>query len=163
MEVDVTTAVRSWLSDVSNNGFVIQGADEAATRQVNVLFASMETGFQPELVITTGEEPPPPPLIVEKHTRPEVQLTRSVAKNVTLKKLVIRGKTRGSDRITKVRYRVGNGPYRTASGTSKWKFSAKLAMGKNLIRIVAKDKTGDTSKILKLRVDRKIKPKAKKK
>lgn len=155
IEVDATETVRSWLSGTSNNGFLIQGLDEAATRQVNVLFASMETGFKPELVITTGEEPPD----VDTHVRPKLALTRSVPQSVTSGKLTVRGKTTGSDRIKKVRYRIDNGRYKTATGTNKWHFRTKLAKGKNRIHVVATDVTGDTSKILKLKVTRKTKRK----
>ncbi len=154
VEVDVNTTVKSWLSGTVNHGIIIQGADENAARQVNVLFASMETGFQPELVITTGDDPPPPPPDEHEHIRPKLKITRSVPSQVTTKKVVIRGSTTGSDRITQVRYRIGNGPYKTATGTKKWRFKVALAKGKNRIRIVAKDKTGDTSKILKLRIKR---------
>ncbi len=154
VEVDVTATVKSWLSGTANNGIIIQGADENAARQVNVLFASMETGFPPELIITTGDDPPPPPPEVHEHIRPMLKITRSVPSKVTTKKVVIRGKTSGSDPISQVRYRIGNGPYTTAKGTKTWRFKATLAKGNNRIRIVAKDATGATSKILKLKIKR---------
>jgi hypothetical protein len=154
VEADVTASVKSWLSGSANNGFLIQGTDETAARQVNILFASMETGFPPELVITTEKEPPPPPPEVNDHIRPKVKIIRSVPKKVTTKMLRIRGKTTGSDRIKKVCYRIGNGPTQTATGTKTWKFKIKLAKGKNVIRIFAMDATGDTSKLLKLKVRR---------
>ncbi|MES2476123.1 MAG: DNRLRE domain-containing protein [Verrucomicrobiota bacterium] len=152
IEFDATDAVRSWLSGTANHGFVIQGLDEAASRQVSVLFASMETGFPPELVITTDEEPPPPPDV--EHTRPTLQITGSVPTSVTQKFVTLRGKASGSDPITQVRYQIGDGPIRIAAGTKNWKIKVKLAKGKNRIRVFAKDETGDTSKIEKLKIRR---------
>jgi hypothetical protein len=156
VEVDATAAVRAWLAGAANNGFILQGESESAAQQLDVLFASMETGFPPELVVSTSEDPPPPPPEVD-HVRPEVRITRSVPRNVTRKTLKIRGKATGSDRITNVRYQIGNGPVRKATGTKKWKFRAKLAKGKNRIRIFATDATGDTSRTVKLKVTRKPK------
>ncbi len=152
VEVDATTAVRSWLSGASNNGFVIQGLDENAADQVNVNFASMETGFPPELVITTGGIPPE----VEQHVRPVVRVIGKVPRKVSKRRLIIRGRVTASDPVTAVRYQVNGGRQMTASGKKRWKAVLKLTKGrKHRVRIVATDASGDRSRSERFTVRRK--------
>ena len=54
-ELDVTSIVQSWTGGTPNYGFVLQAGDT----DVNMTFASFETGFAPELVVTGTAVPEP--------------------------------------------------------------------------------------------------------
>ncbi|BCU78175.1 DNRLRE domain-containing protein [Luteolibacter sp. LG18] len=59
VELDVTAQVKAWVAGTAaNNGFVIQAADETSTPSLNVSFASMETGFPPQLVVEKVQPKP---------------------------------------------------------------------------------------------------------
>ncbi|MFD0894138.1 DNRLRE domain-containing protein [Luteolibacter ambystomatis] len=59
VELDVTAQVKAWVTTPStNNGFVIQSANENAVPLLNVAFASMETGFPPQLVVEKVQPKP---------------------------------------------------------------------------------------------------------
>ena len=147
VELDATVAVRSWLTGTANDGFLLQAASETATAQLSVNFASMETGFKPQLVIQTLDTPP----VLD--TTPVLRLIRRAPESTTRKSLTIKGT--GSNPIQTVWYRLNRGPLKSAKGTVTWKLTAPLAKGKNRILIYATDADGDRSRPLKLQILRK--------
>jgi sugar lactone lactonase YvrE len=68
-----------------------------------------------------------------------------VPKKTTDRKVTLRGRASDTGGIAEIRYRIGKGAYRIASGTTDWKFSAKLKPGKNKIEIVVVDSVGNVS------------------
>lgn len=56
--------------------------------------------------------------------------------------------------IDRVRHRVGKEALQAASGTTAWKFSAKLKPGKNKIEIVVVDSLGNVSAAKRVKVTR---------
>jgi hypothetical protein len=152
VELDATAAVRSWLTGTANHGFLLQGASETATLQPSVLFASMETGFKPQLVIQTTSVPPeiitPPAPIL-----PTLSLTQKVPQTTTRRTLTLKGTTSAS--VQRVWYRLGSGSLKSIAATKPWKITLPLAKGKNQIFIYATDATGARSPSMKLRINRK--------
>ena len=148
VELDATAAVRSWLTGTANHGFLLQASSETATSQLSVLFASMETGFKPQLVIQTTQTPP----IIESPPT-TLRLTQKVPQTTRRKFLTLRGT--GSTTLQKVRYRIGHGPLKSVAASPSWKITIPLAIGKNQILLYATDAAGNRSRSLKLQIKRK--------
>lgn len=72
-------------------------------------------------------------------------LKGKVPKKTTKRKLTIQGRASDSGGIVEIRYRIGIGAYKIASGTTAWELSIKLKPGKNTIEIVAVDSFGNVS------------------
>ncbi len=145
LEMDATSTVKSWLTGTANYGFLLQANDEMASPSLSVNFASAETGFKPQLVITTTGQTPIPT------AKPELAVSSSLPKSTRKKTIEIRGISSG---IRKVEYQVGDKPFKVAVGTSNWKFSAKLRKGKNRITIIVTDETGVRSESRKFFIKR---------
>ncbi len=80
-------------------------------------------------------------------------VTSKVPKATTGRTLALRGTASDPAGITTVYYRIGGrGPVRTASGTTSWKFTAKLKPGRNKIEIMAVDGWGNQSPLRVIRV-----------
>lgn len=77
-----------------------------------------------------------------------------VPKKTTDRKLTLRGRASDTGGIAEIRYRIGKGAYRIASGTTDWEFVAKLQRGKNKIEIVVVDSVGNVSPPKLVRVKR---------
>ena len=111
VEHDVTAAVKSWLTGTANHGLLLQGTSETATAQLSVLFASMETGFPPQLVIQTAAPPPVvviiPPIVVPT-TPPTFRLNRKPPSITTRRSLILTGTTSPSAR--RIYYQLGRSP-----------------------------------------------------
>lgn len=86
-------------------------------------------------------------------TKPLLVVTTNVPKTVSKKKLTIKGTASDQFGISKVQYRLGNGPLKTATGTTSWQFTVNLAAGKNKITIFAVDSVGNVSlnKVIKVK------------
>ena len=154
VELDATVVVRSWLTGTANDGFLLQAASKTATAQLSVNFASMETGFKPQLIIQTLGIPP----VLD--TTPVLRLIRRVPESTSRKFLTIKGT--GLNPIQAVWYRLNRGPLKSAKGTGTWTLTAPLAKGKNRILIYATDADGDHSRPLKLEILRKSPPRMQK-
>jgi sugar lactone lactonase YvrE len=75
-------------------------------------------------------------------------------KKTTRGKLTIKGTAADLNGISQIRFRVGKGGFKNASGTTAWKISAKLKPGKNTIEIVAVDSFGNVSPAKRVKVKR---------
>lgn len=63
VEFDATAIAKAWANGTTaNNGFLLQTANGSVSQ--SAAFASMETGFAPQLVITTGAAVPEPSAMV---------------------------------------------------------------------------------------------------
>ncbi len=79
-------------------------------------------------------------------TKPTLRVTKRPPKTTNKAKVPVAGQARDAGGIRAVRYRVGRGAFRNASGTTSWRFSAKLAKKKsNAIQIYAEDRSGNRS------------------
>lgn len=79
-------------------------------------------------------------------SKPVVTVTSEVSKTTKKKTITLKGTATDPNGISRVRYQVGDGPVKTATGTGKWKLTRHLGKGKNTIRIFAEDPWGDLSK-----------------
>jgi sugar lactone lactonase YvrE len=71
--------------------------------------------------------------------------------------LPLRGTATDPNGIARITWRVGGkGSFKTANGTTSWRFNAPLKNGLNLIEIVAEDTFGNTSPVTKVRVTRQL-------
>ncbi len=77
-----------------------------------------------------------------------------VPKTTSLAILSVKGTASDPSGVASVKYRVGNGAFRNATGTTAWSFRARLKSGKNTIEIVTVDTLGNTSPAKRLRVKR---------
>jgi sugar lactone lactonase YvrE len=77
-----------------------------------------------------------------------------VPKTTSSGKLTIKGTATDPSGIAQVRFRVGKGAFKTATGTTAWSLKAKLKPGKNKIEIVAVDAVGNVSPAKKVKVKR---------
>ena len=83
-------------------------------------------------------------------------LTVTAPAKVTKKpKLLIKGTASDTYGISKVEYRINSGPLRLATGTTAWRFTAKLKKGENKITILATDVDGIPSARQTLKITRK--------
>jgi hypothetical protein len=151
VEADVTETVKSWVAEITaNHGFILQSSSETTTPLLSVLFASMETGFPPQLVIR--EVGSPPALVV---TQPLLTINRKFTKTLRQKSIILRGTTSDPDGIAKVQYRIGKGPLKLATGTTAWSFKTKLKKGKTKITVFATDVDGIASLSQVIKIKRK--------
>lgn len=81
-------------------------------------------------------------------------LTGKVPKTTTRGRLTVKGTAEDPNGITEVRYRIGKGALKTATGTTAWTISARLKPGKNTIDIVAVDSFGNVSPAKRVKVRR---------
>jgi sugar lactone lactonase YvrE len=81
-------------------------------------------------------------------------VTGKVPKTTPLAALALRGTASDSSGVASVKFRVGNGAFRNATGTTAWRFTARLKPGQNTIEIVMLDTFGNTSPAKRLRVKR---------
>jgi sugar lactone lactonase YvrE len=86
--------------------------------------------------------------------KPVLTVKTKVPSTVTSQKLTIKGTASDLYGISKVKYRIGSGPWKNATGTTQWKFTASLAAGNNTITIAAVDSVGNTSKNKVIKVTR---------
>lgn len=86
-------------------------------------------------------------------TKPDITIS---GKNRTTSKssITISGKATDNIAVVRVEVKVGGKSYKVANGTDRWKFRAKLAVGKNKIRARAIDATGNVSKPAKIVIQR---------
>lgn len=77
-----------------------------------------------------------------------------VPKTTSSSKVTLKGSAADPNGIAQVRFRVGKGAFQAASGTTTWKFSAKLKPGNNTIEIVAVDTVGNVSAAKRVKVTR---------
>lgn len=86
-------------------------------------------------------------------TAPVLTISGSVPKKTTSKSIVIKGTASDAYGVSKVQYRVGSGPVKTATGTTSWQFKATLALGTNTITVNAVDSVGNvsSSKVIKVK------------
>lgn len=68
--------------------------------------------------------------------------------------LALRGTAADGSGVASIKYRVGKGAFRKASGTTSWRLTARLKPGKNTIEIVMVDSVGNTSAARKVMVTR---------
>ena len=86
---------------------------------------------------------------------PTLSLTGSARRATSLSKFPIRGTARDADGTVRlVRGRVGSKGFTKASGTSHWRYTAKLKRGVNRVQIQAVDNSGLSSRVLTVRVTR---------
>jgi sugar lactone lactonase YvrE len=85
--------------------------------------------------------------------KPLLTVTSKVPKTVTKKNRTIKGTASDQYGISQVQYRLGNGPVKTATGTTTWEFTVSLKKGKNKITIFATDSVGNVSlsKVVKIK------------
>jgi sugar lactone lactonase YvrE len=84
-------------------------------------------------------------------TKPNVTVAK-FPKTTRLSNLKIKGSASDNRSVKRVQYRIGKGAPKTANGTTRWSFNAKLKKGENKITIYATDTTGNVSlsKIIKI-------------
>jgi sugar lactone lactonase YvrE len=87
-------------------------------------------------------------------TKPLLTLKTKVPPTVTTKKLKIKGTASDLYGISKVKYRIGNGPWKNATGTTQWQFTAAIPTGNTKITIAAVDSVGNNSKNKVVKVTR---------
>lgn len=92
------------------------------------------------------------PAVVSK---PLLAVTSELPKNTGKKSITIRGNAADPNGISRVRYQLGDGAWKTASGTTKWKITPNLKKGENTIRIIAEDPWGDLSRRKVIKITRK--------
>jgi sugar lactone lactonase YvrE len=80
------------------------------------------------------------------------QVKGKVPKSPKRGKLDLKGTAADRSGVAEVRYRVGKGAFKAASGTTAWKLSAKLKPGTNVIEIVTEDGAGNVSAPLLVKV-----------
>lgn len=88
-------------------------------------------------------------------SKPLLTLTSDFSKTTKRKTVTLKGTATDPNGISRVRYQIGDGSWKTATGTGKWKFTPSLKKGKNKIRILAEDPWGDLSKNKVLSITRK--------
>ena len=83
---------------------------------------------------------------------PPLLAVTAPAKVTKKSKLVIKGTASDAYGISKVEYRIGNGPLKLATGTTAWSFTANLKKGMNTITVTATDVDGikSLSKVVKI-------------
>jgi sugar lactone lactonase YvrE len=81
-------------------------------------------------------------------------ITGRIPKSVKGGKLVLKGSATDASGVAQIRYRVGKGAFRVASGTTAWKLTAILKPGMNSIEIVMVDAAGNVSLPRKVTVKR---------
>lgn len=86
-------------------------------------------------------------------TKPRLVVKPKPKRVSTKKNLVIRGTASDAYGITRVQFRVGNGKWKKAKGTTNWKATAKLKSGANRVTVRAFDSVGNVSRnrIVKVR------------
>ena len=88
-------------------------------------------------------------------TKPVLAVAKT-PKITKAKKITIKGTaTDSGGRVARVRYRVGSGAAKNATGTAKWQFSTPLKKGKNSITINAVDAAGNVSSNRVIKIQRK--------
>jgi probable HAF family extracellular repeat protein len=84
---------------------------------------------------------PAPPFTTSSLAPPVIGKPKIALRN---SRLFARAVARGA--VTKVSYRVGdNGSFKTAVGTNSWRFTARLAPGRNSVSIIAQGPGGDSA------------------
>lgn len=101
-------------------------------------------------VLRFSPEPSPPDL-----TGPALTVATKIPRTTTKSRLRLSGSAQDPAGVATVRYRIGKGAFRNATGTTSWTFVAPLGKGKNTIQITAGDTLGNTSAAKTLRVTRK--------
>ncbi len=81
-------------------------------------------------------------------------VTGKVPKTTSKGSLALKGTASDSSGVANVKYRVGNGAFRNATGTTAWRFTARLKPGKNTIEIVTVDSLGNASAVKRVKVTR---------
>lgn len=76
---------------------------------------------------------------------PVVKISGKKTLMTTKARVTIRGVASDASGIRKVRFKIGNGKFKNARGTTSWNFTAQLKLGKNRIVVQAVDKTDASS------------------
>lgn len=88
---------------------------------------------------------------VVRFAPPAVDITKPLLvlgkylKTTTASSVTIKGSASDPSGIKNVKYRIGSGPIKTATGTIRWKFKAALKKGTNKLNVFATDTAGNVS------------------
>ncbi len=117
--------------------------DEASAGAVS-LIRIYSTAMSPSQAASLGSPSviTPPPLV--DTIKPAFTVTSTVPKITKGSKVTVTGNASDNVGVTRVRYRVNKGRFLNASGTTRWRFTANLKKGKNLITIVVTDSSGNS-------------------
>jgi sugar lactone lactonase YvrE len=85
---------------------------------------------------------PPAPM---KDTIKPLLVVAKYAKTTTASKVALKGTASDQSGIRNVKYNIGTGATKTATGTTVWKFNAPLKKGSNKIKVFATDAAGNVS------------------
>jgi sugar lactone lactonase YvrE len=86
-------------------------------------------------------------------TVPTLALTGKAPKSTKKKAITLNGTASDANGISLVQFKIGNGPLKSATGTTTWQIKSKLKKGKNTITVFATDSVGNVSvnKIIKIK------------
>jgi sugar lactone lactonase YvrE len=86
-------------------------------------------------------------------TVPTLALTGRAPKSTKKAKITLNGTASDANGISLVQFKIGNGPLKSAAGTTSWQIKPKMKKGKNTITIFATDSVGNVSvnKIIKIK------------
>lgn len=87
-------------------------------------------------------------------TPPTLTVTKKVPRKTTSPRVSLTGIANDANGVSKVEFRVGNGAFRPATGTTSWKATVRLKTGRNTIQLIATDTAGNLSGTTSLRTKR---------
>jgi hypothetical protein len=93
-----------------------------------------------------------PPVLSQAVT---VKITGKKRVTTTKATAIVKGTASCDFGVTKVKVKVGKTAFKTAAGTTSWKFKAKLKPGVNVVKVQATGSNGATSPIVTIRITRK--------
>ncbi|MGH8046631.1 MAG: hypothetical protein ACREKL_05260 [Chthoniobacterales bacterium] len=85
---------------------------------------------------------------------PVLKISGKDAVSTTKPAYVIRGTASDKNGIARVEVKVGKAGFKPATGTTNWKFTAKLKFGKNIVQIRSIDGAGNVSKTSTIAITR---------
>lgn len=93
--------------------------------------------------------------VVDPPSRPTIALKGKARQTTTKSRIVLKGTADDEEAVARVDFKVGSKPFKRATGTTRWKFAARLEPGKNKILIRAVNGDGLKSKPERVLVARK--------
>lgn len=128
----------SW---IDQNEALLSAAASLSAPPTTMLF---DIGFR-----VASAQPPTPDTIA-----PKVSVSGDRTRHTSKSSLSLAGKASDNEAVARVEGSVNGRAYQRAYGLTKWRFTAKLKRGKNVVYVRARDKAGNLSKAMKVVIHR---------
>ncbi len=144
--------------DAGGTGIYTLNTIDLQTGRLSTPIGTFPVGFTPVNGFSLAVLPVAPPVVIAPDTtRPRV-VTKKISRKKTVRdarsRFMLRGKAIDDTTVTQVLVKEKGEKFKEANGTRNWRFRLRLDPGRNPVRIVALDASGNRSRVKRIVITR---------